>query len=301
MYANHSGNVRCRCRIGTFLLAGFLAGGGGQSALAQDESVSQVKSEDASQAEITAGELLALIEHDGQNVEQFDGSIQFVRTFSIEGDIQERRGRVFFGKGRGARIRDQEERADAYAVRFHELRVGDRVEPEFKAYAFDGQWVVEKLPEERMFRKVQLAPPWEQFDPLADGQRPLLIPMGVKKDQVLARFVATELPATEGLDEKLQPYAEKARHLKLVPKPGYQDEDGYEEIHLWVRPDEQGQMLPWIVWAVDSVGDESFVRIIGLRVNEQAQIPDDVFDMSTPGEGWDVQISPMKVLEDADQ
>jgi hypothetical protein len=136
--------------------------------------------------------------------------------------------------------------------------------------------------------------PGEKFDPLKIGEGPLPIPIGQKKDDVLSRYDATVVPATDGLDEDAQKvFAEGAWQLKLIPKEGA--DRNFKEIRLWYREEaglEGKPLLPRMARTLNSGGDISVVQLINMRVNEA--IPAAELDESAPDKSWTVDERPYR-------
>lgn len=243
----------------------------------------------------SAGDLLDAIERGDAGIDALSAGIQYIKTFSLAGDRQERRGALYYrvrkrGSPEGSGSNEPDERA--FAIRFDELRTGDRIEPISKVYVFDGRYLVEKLPEQKLFTKRQIVPEGESFDPLRIGEGPFPVPIGQRRDDIEARYTTDMRPVDEQLPEAFARWAGDAVQIRLVPREFWAPEDDFTEIRLWYRPDDEGRLLPWVARTMNKAGDEAIVRLIGIRLNDGARIPEDAFDTQPPDEGWDVQILP---------
>lgn len=237
-----------------------------------------------------ADALLSALETADAGIDTLSSPIVYRKFFAIQSDTQERSGTLWFETKR-------EEVSDAtpkrrFAISFNTLRVAGRQESMDQHYAFDGQWVVEKTPEDRQFTKRQVVPPGEDFDPLRIGEGPFPVPVGQRKADILERFTATLEPRDDGLEDPvLLGFAEKLGlvQLRLVPIPGTAESGDFEEIRIWYEPG--GRLLPRIARTVTPIGDESEVVLLKPEVNKP--IEDVVFSTATPpaSEGWHVHVS----------
>ncbi len=237
----------------------------------------------------SADDLLRELETADADLRALAADLRYDRTFELAGDRQVRVGRLFFesppgGAGAGRR----------FAIRFDRLELGDRLEEETKFYVFDGEWLVEKLPAEKLFFKRQVAPPGSSFDPLRIGQGPLPIPIGQKREDILSRYTADLLPSDDGLDsDALRAFALGAYQLRLVPRAETAADEEFTEVRLWYRrgADAKGPLLPRMARTINHAGDVSVVQLINVKLNAQAEIPAGVMDTASPGTGWDVQVT----------
>src|SRR5690606_14520428 len=66
-----------------------------------------------------------------------------------------------------------------FAIEFTRLIVDGRVSEEPKRYAFDGEWLLETIPLEKQYTRVQIVPPGEKADPFERlGSAPFLTLVG---------------------------------------------------------------------------------------------------------------------------
>lgn len=234
--------------------------------------------------------LLRALETADEDLRAFRADIRYVKTFEIAGEPQVREGALYYRSEPGAEGEPDDRR---FAVEFDSLRVGRRLESISEVYTFDGQWLVERNREEKSIIKRRVVPPGETFDPLRIGEGPMPIPIGQRADEVLARYDATLVDAQDGLvDEDLRKYVRGSWQLKLVPKPEYADRDDFTEIRLWYDADSDGRLLPRASRTVTPIGDVAVVLIKSrtVRLNDRVRFPPDVFDVTLPDRGWDVQI-----------
>lgn len=227
----------------------------------------------------TADELLSALEGADKDLLTLSAGIQHARDFgALEGeDPQIWRGNLWYASQPRGR----------FAVHFDQLILGNVRRNESKHYIFDGIWFVEKLPAERqMIKRRVVAPGEEAGDPLKIGAGPFPIPIGQKREDLLARFTAELFPWFEGWPEGAAPPAlSDTVQLRLIPKPGTDESRDFTEIRVWYRtPD----LLPRMARTLNADGGKSEIHLINL--NRNSPIPDHVFDVSSP-QGWNVEIN----------
>ncbi len=250
----------------------------------------------------TAGDLLDALERADEGLTRLTAQVLYDKTFEIAGDRQRRLGDLSFvsapSEGGPARRK--------FAMTFSKLWIGERVEEEVKVFVFDGEWLVEKTPAEKMFIKRQVVAPGENFDPLRIGEGPLPIPIGQKRADIDARFDSELLPPESGLipekadDEeraegaRLTEFARGSYQIKLTPKPGGEAESDFREIRLWYKPADSGRLLPLMARTINTNEDVSIVQLINVKTNDEARVDQKALETTTPAEGWEVRIEPWR-------
>lgn len=240
-----------------------------------------------------APSLLAALETADRGLRTLTARVQYARTFGElqGGDRQTWRGRLAYVADLGPTAEDPEPPEGqsmpprrGFAVEFDTLLVDNQVRTERKRIAFDGRWLAEFLPEEHQVTRQRVALPGERADPLRIGEGPFPIPIGQKKDDLLARFEAT-LPASEdGFGGALPASLKDTWQLRLVPKPGTEEAEQFREIRLWYR---KADLLPRLARAVHEDGAASEILLIDLKRNEIVDAS--MFNTLPPGgEVWEV-------------
>lgn len=271
----------------------------------------------------TADDLLTALERADENLVSLTAGVRYDRTQELQGDRQIRMGTLYFVSGKAdpaAPVMPDSSGAPSrkFAVKFDQLRVGDVVRNETKTFIFDGEWLVEKYPQEKppLFLKKQVVPPGQKFDPLKIGEGPFPLPIGQRAADIKSRFSVELLPPATGLEtptdatpseqgdaEQLRQFVDGSSELRLIPKPGASPDDqvNFKEIRLWYRRDKTGGLLPRMARTVDKAGDISVVQLINVAVqvagappNSAAKVPPDMLDTTEPAResGWDVTITP---------
>ncbi len=242
----------------------------------------------AADGEITSAEdLLTRLEKADADLRTLQGDIRYDKISGIEGDRQTRWGKLYF-EDKGAASPDLR-RDRRFAVVFDSLQIGQRLDHEQKIYVFVGTWYIEKTPSQKQFVKRRIVTSAENFDPFRIGQGPFPIPIGQKRDEILARFDAELVTPEASLDDDdLKKLVEGCVQLHLTPKEQFKESERLSDIRLWYKrwKDDQGRewLLPRLAHTVSTgTEDETIVQLINVRPNEA--IPQDVLDTGTP-QGW---------------
>ncbi len=249
----------------------------------------------------TANDLLVALEKADADLQTLTASVVYDRTSAFEGDRQVRTGRLSFrnepqGPGKPPLRR--------FAAEFDKLYLGRRLEEEPKQYIFDGIWMAEKQPKQKLCNRQQVVGPGETFDPLKIGEGPLPIPIGQKRDDILSRFEAELVPPESGLApakpdelseeervalERLVKFAtaKGTSQVRLTPREGADTRVEFSEVRLWYRRDKQGRLLPHMARTVKATGgDVSIVQLTDVKTNDSARIDPAIFSTEIPP-GWD--------------
>lgn len=239
-----------------------------------------------------AGALLDAIETADTAIDRLSADIYYQRVFALAGDEQHRLGGLSFVR----EARDGGTPTRRFAVRFDTLIVGERREDDGRMFVFDGEWLTERIPEDRLMLRRQVAPPGSGFDPLRVGEGPLPLPLGQRKDDILSSYEVTMPQPGDGIDgrgdaEQLAAFISGAgaQQLLLTPRD---PEDDFTEIRLWYARSGSG-VLPCMSMTTNRTGDVVVVQLINIRLNAEAEIDDRDFDTTRP-EGWDEDIAPYR-------
>ena len=143
--------------------------------------------------------------------------------------------------------------------------IGNRQHDQNKRYIFDGSWFVEIDYDNRVFIKRQIVRPGENFDPLKLGEGPFPLPLGQRRDEVLARFEASLLD--ESSDEQLAKFltGKSVLGLLLVPRPSTPQAREIVQVEIFY---DSVTLLPVGIHLTETNGDRKTVRLRNLRRNE---------------------------------
>lgn len=245
----------------------------------------------------TADELLTALETADKSLRTLQADVAHVKRESelVGNRVQEERGKLYYRVEPAAPGDANSQPRKKFQVDFEDLIFDNTRRKENHTFIFDGQWLVEKQPDEKQIFKRQLAPPGQTMDPLALGEGQFPIPIGQKKSRINERFDASivppqeEFPAPPGSDPNNPPpppdWVKDSYQLKLIPKKGTSEFRDYREIRIWYR---KGDLLPRMARTVNI--DDSSDDVVLSQVVTNKDLPAGVFDTSVP-EGWNAEIS----------
>jgi hypothetical protein len=188
-----------------------------------------------------------------------------------------------------------------FAIDFARLIVDGRVSDEVKRYAFDGEWLLELIPGEKQFTRVQIVPPGERADPFERlGSAPFLALVGQDREKLLRDFDAEIRPATEwfrdgdgnaeAMPASLAARASELIQMRLIPKAGSPVAEDWVEVGIWY---DRATLLPVISAAEEPVGDRQIVLLYDTTVN--GALDEAVFTTTPPsGPGWQGSVRPYR-------
>lgn len=241
-------------------------------------------------------DLLDGLERSDKGLRSLSALVQYDKRLTLQGDRQVRKGTLHFRSEEPAAPNRRPRRM--FAVSFDQLFIDGQLIDEPEQWVFDGEWLVEKHPNQKQFTKRRIAPPDADFDPLRVGEGPLPIPIGQKADDILARYDAELRAPGELFDEQnaaMGSFVNDTIQLRLTPKPGRDDE--FTEIRLWYRWDAgAGRFLPRMVRTVNRSGDEAYVQLLQVRTSVAGEPAGDappagVFSVEPPTDpSWQVQV-----------
>ncbi|MEA5557643.1 LolA family protein [Nodularia spumigena] len=264
-----------------------------QTIRVQEEGTSAIPAHDwkPGQPIVSADDLLVALESADADINTFGADVIYTRVFSLAGDEQTRQGKLAYQTvSRGTATEPASRR---FAIEFDTLRVGRRVDKESKHYIFDGEWLVEKLPSEKLFIKRQVVAPGERFDPLRIGEGPFPVPVGQRREDVLSRYYVTMLPVEDGLEsDTLKKFATASGgtyQVQLIPRDRPTGGDDLIEIRVWYRTSD---LLPRMAKTRNLAGDESTVQMLNPTKNPRLKA--DTFDTKVPERGWDTRVEPYR-------
>lgn len=154
---------------------------------------------------------------------------------------------------------------------------------EEQRWTYDGRWLAERRPEDKVFVRRELAPEGETCDLLRMGDGPFALPLDLDRERTLQRFDVKLVPAAEGDPED-------AVHLRLTPREGMKEEAGVEQVDLWY---DRQTLLPRRATTLQDAeaGIETVVDL--LEASTKAEVDEERFDTMPPRTGWEVQVVPL--------
>lgn len=244
-----------------------------------------------------AAALLDALELADAGLTSLRADVRYDKIFEDQGDRQTRFGRLMFRSLPPLTEGGPENRS--FALLIDELLLGTRSEKKLTMIVFNGEWFVEKVPAEKRFTKRRIAKPGDVFDPFKVGEGQFPLPIGQKKADILSRFDAKLLPATEGLDgddaketAEMRAFVEGTYQLRLTIRPELRAAAEMREIRLWYKPQRRAdgsvQLLPRLALTTHRGGTLSLVRLLNVTMNQA--FDGDPFDVSNPPADWEISI-----------
>ncbi|MEO1237384.1 MAG: outer membrane lipoprotein carrier protein LolA [Planctomycetota bacterium] len=176
------------------------------------------------------------------------------------------------------------ERPTRFSVHFERRRLDGFIEPIDQRYVFDGRWLLDLDGQDRVATRRELVPEGETLE-LGLGGGPFVIPLNLKKDEVLARFEAELVGA--GDDDPAASTDAGSVHLRLTPRLGV--EADAEAFDLWF---DRADGLPLRAASREEDGDTNIVDLF--RAEANAELKDAAFDTTLPRDaGWETQVVPL--------
>jgi hypothetical protein len=227
---------------------------------------------------ITTDEAIAWLdklEAQSKTTRTLRAELRYDRTQGLLGDRQRRFGSIVYESGPPAR----------YAIHFTRVLIDKRSDDQSRWYIFDGQWLVEKLDDQKQFFAHEIVAPGtppERANPLALGEGPFAVPIAAEKARILSRFDAVVIPPAD-TDPK------QSVHLRLTPRPGVRI--NFTAIDLWY---DRESLAPLQARTQDESENISLIVLSKVSLNEPADTAlMDTRPPSAKGEqGWREEIRP---------
>ncbi|MHB1156445.1 MAG: LolA family protein [Phycisphaerales bacterium] len=237
--------------------------------------------------------LLDRLETRGTKLKTYQADVTYTREQQLLGDQQIRTGTLAYQSAQA----DPTPTPARFAVRFTKLVVNEALRDHPRNYIFDGTWLAEVDPENKQFIRRQVAPgskepgnkePGQTYDPLQLGQGPFPLPLGQKREQVLAIFHAVLVDSTA--DDPAD-----TLHLKLTPRTDEKTGkplSNFTTVNIWY---DKTSLLPVKIVTEDDSQNMTTVKLADAKADQlPAEQADELFDTSppAPGSGWKVEIKP---------
>ncbi len=183
-----------------------------------------------------------------------------------------------------------------FAVLFDTMVVDDNVRPDKQEYIYDGGWLISRNPVEKQFNRVELVNDTGGKDPLKIGEGPVPLPIGQRKEDMVARFTLTSPADTlDGIEtgpelKALRELLKNTRQLRLKPIAGSSEARNYREISLWYRT---GDNLPIFARTSNTDDSKGEVLLVDIKTNRDAALDASAFDTKPPI-GWQGEERPRR-------
>ncbi len=175
-----------------------------------------------------------------------------------------------------------------FAILVTSVIVGNRKNNQNKRYIFDGSWFVEIDADNHMFMKRQIVAPGERFDPLKLGEGPFPLPVGQRRDDVLARFEVSLLAGTEHKTLAKYLAGKPVEGLKLVPLPSTPQADEIADVEIFY---DSVTLLPLGIVLTETSGDRKTVMLRKLKRNQGVDESKLSIEEPDPKE-WQIDVRP---------
>jgi len=270
----------------------------------------------AQEADTPVQRVLERLEQAGRDLQSFTSRVRYTVVPDLGGVMRVRDGRLAYAVERTvAGDGDVAPTRRRFAIAFQTLWVGERLIDDERAeqtIAFDGRWLVEKLPAEKTLVRREVVPAGSTVDPFAIGDGPFPpLPIGQDRREILDRYEVRLADADEGIapdpsldrsnrfdrveierGEALVRFAQGCTQLVLTPRAGA-SADRFSQVRLWYKPGPEGRLLPRMSRTVDATsGDVAIVQLFHpLEIN--GPVREDVLSTTAPA-GWEVSIVPLE-------
>ncbi len=226
--------------------------------------------------------LLNDIESADKGLTSLSTTIQYVKRFAeIQG------GGTHTWRGT-LKYRDAGKGKRQFAVLFDTMIVDDKKRDDKQEYIFDGGWLISRNPVEKQYTRVELVNEAGGKDPLKIGEGPVPLPIGQRKEDMVARFgLGSPADPLDGIDatpefEGLRTLLKTTRQLRLRPVTGSNEARNYREISLWYRTSDN---LPIFARTSNTDDSKGEVLLVDIKTNRDAPFDATTFDTKPPS-GW---------------
>ncbi len=184
-------------------------------ASAQTEMKGRVLSPNSSVADV-----LDALDQVGQGLKDFDARVSMAQEDSQTGEESKRTGNVWFQQSPDGQARVR--------VRFDKHMRGRKIFDEVLEYVLDQGWLIDRNYKAQTEVRRQVLKPGQKINLLKLGEGPFPLPIGQKKEDVLAQFDVKKV-ATAAEDPA------DTVHLELSPKKETGFAKKFKAIDVWVN------------------------------------------------------------------
>ncbi len=230
----------------------------------------------------SAEKLLDALETADEGLRTLQSRITYMRIKALAMDVETRAGRLHFT---AEPVEDGQRPERTFALDFTRRFVGNELARDSRSVlVFDGRRLYDKdYAQKLMVVRTVVKPGEEARDPLRLGEGPLPIPIGQRKDDILAQYDATLVEdlgaglATPEHAEEMEARIYETVRADATAAPGEiaqllleakRSDDELTEIRLWYRRGADGRLLPFLARAVAFDGDISIIQLADVKINE---------------------------------
>ncbi len=219
-------------------------------------------------AESSSDDMLDALDHVGQGLKDFDAKVTMSEEDNVSGADSKRVGKVWYRK-----LGD--ENASVHVV-FDRRIVGSKAQEKKVEYLLKDGWLTDRDYDRKVEVRRQVIKPGQKINLLKLGEGPFPLPIGQKREDVLAVFDVKKIPAA-----KEDPAG--SVHLELTPKKGTSFDRKFKTIDVWI----DGQShFPVRIATLDK--NETTTRTTDLsEVRVNPGLKDSDFDLPKIDKDWD--------------
>jgi len=169
--------------------------------------------------EMPVEQILDALDQVGQGLKDFDARVSMGQADDVSGEDLTRSGRVCYRIGPDGNA--------AVNVDFDKKIVGKRMQDKRVQYLLNDGWLTDRDYDRKVEIRRQVTKPGQKINLLKLGEGPFPLPIGQKREDVLANFDVAK--GGVGKDDP-----KDTVHLQLTPKKGTSFERKFKTIDVWV-------------------------------------------------------------------
>ncbi len=230
----------------------------------------------ASRARVEVENLLTRIEAKHESVKTLEAPLRYDRNQIVLDDKQRRFGKLIYVAGPPPK----------FAIHFDKVVINRARSDQDRWYVFDGRYLVERLYDRKQFfrRELVAADKVSTKNSLSMGNSPLLVPLPLRKDDLLKQYEITITP-------QAPTDPQGTVHLNLKPRHREAGTDR-RDVELWI---DKESLLPVKARTVDRSQYESIVWLEQEKAKINGPVDQKVIDTSLPKEDdWQVEDTPLE-------
>lgn len=217
--------------------------------------------------EMPVEQILDALDQVGQGLKDFDARVSMGQSDDVSGEDLVRTGRVCYRVGADGK--------SDVMVDFDKRINGKRIQDKRVQYLLNDGWLTDRDYERKVEIRRQVVKPGQKINLLKLGEGPFPLPIGQKREDVLAVFDVSKVAV--GKDDP-----KDTVHLKLTPKKGSSFEQKFKSIDVWV---DAKTHFPVRIQTLDK--NETTTRttdLSNIRINPG--LKDSDFELPKIGDDW---------------
>ncbi len=216
---------------------------------------------------------LAGMERAGNEFPAIAAELVYELDDEMTGDSQRRVGSVKYDAG-------DDERSPRFYVGFDTVQYDGPIIAAKQEYAFDGRWLTEAKHNLKQMNRYEVVREGQQVETFKLGQGPFPMPFGQQADVLREYFEITKF-------DRRDDDPENTVHLRLVRKPGREEDINYVKLDMWV------DVATFLPVKVVSVNDGEQVITATFENIDTDYTPEDRDFFLPRKAGWEVITTPL--------